>query len=351
MQDKFNKLLIFSVRPTAPKMVRKYKKPPGARTYKNFSYATLKSALDEIRKGLTLNKASEKYGINKSTLSRRSRGKNTQNVGCPTVFNENNEKCLAESLILASEWGFPLTQYNLRLIVKRFSDRQGIVEKLFKGNFPGVDWAKNFLERHKNVLSERLCQNIKRARASVDPEVINSYFDELETSFNGVEKDAIVNYDETNMTDNPSRKKVITRRGCKHPDRIIDHSKSSTSVMFSGSASGTLLPPYVCYRAEHLYDTWTEGGPAGTRYNRSKNGWFNLIVFEDWFFSIAVPYFKKFDADTPKVLIGDNLSSHISLRVIQECKQLNIPFVFLPPNSTHLCQPFDAAYFRPSKRK
>lgn len=89
-------------------------------------------------------------------------------------------------------------------------DRQGIVEKRFKGNFPGVDWAKNFLERHKNVLSERLCQNTKRARASVDPEVINSYFDELETSLNGVEKDAIVNYDETNMTDDPSRKKVIT---------------------------------------------------------------------------------------------------------------------------------------------
>lgn len=121
--------------------------------------------------------------------------------------------------------------------------------------------------------------------------------------------------------------------------------------MFCGSASGTLLPPYVCYRAEHLYDTWTQGGPDGTRYNRSKNGWFNVIVFEDWFYSIALPYFKKFDADAPKVLIGDNLSSHISVKIIQDCKKHNIRFVLLPPNSTHYCQPLDAAFFRPLKRK
>lgn len=333
-------------------MPRRYKRSPGSRNYKNYSEATLKLALDEIRQGLiSINKASDKYNINKSTLSRKMRGKHASTVGHPTVLNQNEEECLADALILASDWGFPLTQYDVRLIVKGFLDRRGIVERRFKGNLPGVDWVKSFLLRHKNILSERLCQNIKRARASVDATVVDQYFNELEKSLEGVSNDVIVNYDETNMTDDPSRKKVIVRRGCKHPDRIIDHSKSSTSVMFSGSASGVLLPPYVCYRAEHLYDTWTEGGPKGTRYNRSKNGWFNLIVFEDWFFSIAVPYFQKFDDGTPKVLIGDNLSSHISLRVINQCQKLNIRFVLLPPNSTHLCQPLDAAYFRPLKMK
>lgn len=333
-------------------MPRTYKRPPGVRNYKHFSKENLQLALDEIRKGLiSINRASDKYGIHKSTLSRKLRGKNTGDVGRPTILNEKDEKSLADALILASEWGFPLTQYDLRLIVKGFLDRQGIIERRFQGNMPGVDWAKSFLARNKNVLSERLCQNIKRARARVDPETVNSYFDELEVSLNGVSSDLIVNYDETNITDDPSRKKIIARRGCKHPERVIDHSKSSTSVMFSGTASGILLPPYVCYRAENLYDTWTEGGPSGTRYNRSKNGWFNLTVFEDWFFSIAVPFFKKYDVDFPKVLIGDNLSSHISLKVIKECKNLNIRFVLLPPNSTHLCQPLDAAYFRPLKRK
>ncbi|XP_049787110.1 uncharacterized protein LOC126190695 [Schistocerca cancellata] len=120
--------------------------------------------------------------------------------------------------------------------------------------------------------------------------------------------------------------------------------------MFCGSASGVVLPVYVYYKAVHLYDSWTEGGPTGFRYNRSKNGSFNGMIFEEWFHSVALPYFRKLDKDSPKVLIGDNLSSHISMKVINECKENNIRFVLLPPNSTHLCQPLDAAYFRPLKR-
>jgi len=50
-------------------------------------------------------------------------------------------------------------------------------------------------------------------------------------------------------------------------------------------------------------------------------------------------------------MIGDNLSSHISQKVIQCCQDNNISFVLLPPNSTHLTQPLDVAYFRPLKIK
>jgi transposase len=37
-------------------------------------------------------------------------------------------------------------------------------------------------------------------------------------------------------------------------------------------------------------------------------------------------------------LIGDNLASHISLNVVQECQNNNIHFILLPPNSTCLRQ-------------
>jgi len=48
-------------------------------------------------------------------------------------------------------------------------------------------------------------------------------------------------------------------------------------------------------------------------------------------------------------MIGDNLASHISLAVIEKCKDYNIRFILLPPNSTHLCQPLDVSFFRPLK--
>lgn len=83
--------------------------------------------------------------------------------------------------------------------------------------------------------------------------------------------------------------------------------------MFVGTASGHILPPYVVYKAEHLYDTWMEGGPRETRYNRSKSGWFDSTIFEDWFNKLVLPYFRKFPENAPKPMIGDSLASHISL--------------------------------------
>jgi hypothetical protein len=59
----------------------------------------------------------------------------------------------------------------------------------------------------------------------------------------------IINYDETNFTDDPGKQKVYVRRGSKHARRILDISKTSTSVMFAASADGILLPLYVVYKA------------------------------------------------------------------------------------------------------
>lgn len=51
----------------------------------------------------------------------------------------------------------------------------------------------------------------------------------------------------------------------------------------------------------------------------------------------------------PKAIIGDNLSSHINIEVLRLCKENNIKLIALPPNTTHLLQPLDVAYFRPMK--
>lgn len=99
----------------------------------------------------------------------------------------------------------------------------------------------------------RMCQNIKRLRASVTPETINSYFDKLTKELKDVSLSNVVNYDETNLTDDNGKRKVITRKGTKYPIRIINSSKASTSVMFAAATNGTILPLYVVYKARHLY--------------------------------------------------------------------------------------------------
>lgn len=140
----------------------------------------------------------------------------------------------------------------------------------------------------------------------------------------------------------------MTKRGVKYPERIRNWSKANTSIMFCGNAAGDILPPYVCYKAERMYIEWTQNGPENARYNRSSSGWFEGEIFEDFFFSLLLPRMKK--QDGTKVMIGDNLSSHISVKVIEACEKNNIKFIPLLANATHLIQPLDVAYFGPLKR-
>ena len=151
----------------------------------------------------------------------------------------------------------------------------------------------------------------------------------------------------TNLTDDPGCKRIIAKRGCKYPERVINSAKSSVSLLVCGSASGDLLPPYIVYKAESMWSTWTEGGPKKPRYNRTKSGWFDALTFEDWFITLVVPALKKLVGR--KVIIGDNLVTHLSVKVLKLCEENNIGFIALPPNSTHLTQPLDVAFFRPMK--
>ncbi|KAE9530061.1 hypothetical protein AGLY_011523 [Aphis glycines] len=234
-------------------MPRNHKKNFAGRYNLKYTNENLSLAVNAVkRKQLTLRKASEQYGIPRTTLKRKVSGTHTRSYGRQKVLNELEETNLCE----------------------------GRSEKRFKNNLPGTNFVKHFSKRHPE-LSEWFGENIKRARANITNEVVNNFFDNLSQSLENVFPCSIINYDETNFTDDPKKQKIITKRGSKHPENILDASKTSISVMMAGNAEGELLPPYIVYKAENLYPTWTENGPQGTRYNRSGSGWFDERIFDD----------------------------------------------------------------------
>jgi hypothetical protein len=103
------------------------------------------------------------------------------------------------------------------------------------------------------------------------------------------------------------------------------------------------------YKAKYVWSTWTQGGPRGAHYDATPSGWFDGRTFQEWFSNVMLPQLQK--QSGKKVVIGDNLSSHISPDVLRLCNENNTSFVCLPPNATHLCQPLDVAFFGPMKRK
>lgn len=330
-------------------MPSKYKRKPGSRSYADYSLEKLQLCLDAIRDGsMTQRRAAEYFKIPRSTIKNKLKNKFPSKPGHPTIFCETEESAFAAHIIQLSEFGFPVDELDFRFVVKAYLSSQGRTVKNFQNNMPGRDWTKLYLKRHPE-LSVRFAANIKKVRAGVNEKMITEYIENLKIVTEGVPPDRIYNYDESNLTDDPGRKRIICRRGCKYPERVMNSTKSSTSVMFCGSAAGIALPPYIIYKAEHLWSTWTENGPRGARYNRTKHGWMDGATFEEWFAVHFLPVLTQ--QPGKKVVIDDNLSSHISPNVLRLCQENNVAFVCLPPNSTHLTQPLDIAYFRPLKMK
>lgn len=266
--------------------------------------------------------------------------------GRPTVFSREEEEVLTGHILAVATYGFPLCVNDLKVIVKSYLEKCGRNVSIFKYNLPGSDWVKLFMGRHPEI-SQRAAKNISLSRASVDKTVIEDYFKHFEKEVEGVPPSNIYNYDETNFVDDPGCPNVLVKRGTKYPELIRNATKACTTVMMCGNAAGDLVPPYVIYRAENVYNTWTEGGPPGCRYHRSKSGWIDSYIFADWFENHFLPFVRR--QQGKKVLLGDNLSSHFNVDVIKKCEENDIVFVALAPNATHLLQPLDVAFFRPLK--
>lgn len=54
-------------------------------------------------------------------------------------------------------------------------------------------------------------QNIKLSRAVICRETLSEYFNHLEKELTCIPLENIVNYDETNLSDDPGRKKILSK--------------------------------------------------------------------------------------------------------------------------------------------
>ena len=330
-------------------MPNNYQRKRGSRAYQNYTDETLSRAIDEIRKGLkSIRKASLTYKIPRSTLANKILHRHKKSAGGQTRLSDQCETMIVSALNILTKWKVPLTGIEIRLLVKNYLDALALPTEVFSKNMPGHVWLRKFMRRHN--LTKRKADNVSVSRGRLSDDTVNSYFDHLEKELVGVPPANVFNYDETNLSDDPGTQHVIVHRGLRRVERIIEHSRSSTSVMFCGNAAGTYLPPMIVYKcgSESLFSNWVgPNGPKNAEYGSTKSGWFNKRTFSQWFFNIFLPFVSKLNG--PTVLIGDNLGSHFSHDVIEATITHDIRFITMPPSSTHICQPLDVAVFRTLK--
>ena len=112
------------------------------------------------------------------------------------------------------------------------------------------------------------------------------------------------------------------------------------------SGEGKLLPPFIVFTGKHLMHAYTNGGPLGTRFTVSKNGWMDTNGFVEWMKKIFIPSLPD---ERPVILIIDGHLSHVSYEVRQLARENNVTMLKLPSHLTHILQPLDVSVFKGMK--
>jgi len=203
----------------------------------------LQEAIRRVKAGEPCKRVSRLLHIPHRTLRDHVSGVwRTSETGRKPALLPEEELSIAQHLATFADYGYAFDHMDLKLFVKSFLDKAGRACPYFKDNMPGQEWVRSFLTRHRDMLSIRMCQNISRKRAAVSVVTVNKLFDNLDNTLKDVPPENYVNYDETNLTDDPKAKLMIFRKGTKYAERIMNTSKSAVSLMFACAANGHFLP-------------------------------------------------------------------------------------------------------------
>lgn len=211
-------------------------------------------------------------------------------------------------------------------------------------------------------LSERKPQHLSSARAAcANKSTTDSWFEKVGEFFDdiGLRKEGkfvddyeqrLWNVDESGFCLGATSRKILARRGARAVHEVGGASdRQFVTVTCCGSVAGVRLPPFILYKGKHLYNTWTQGGPAAVCYGVSSSGWMEKPNFQKWFELQYFPSVKELIKTGPVVMLFDGHYSHLGVSLILKARSFGIHLLCLPPNNTHILQPLDVGVFGPVK--
>lgn len=326
---------------------------------KKYDKAAVESALHAIRNGLSYIKASVQFKVPKTTIIEKNKKKYSHDKpGAPTILTPKEENHLVQWIVTLGKAGFPVTKTQLIESVTELLktlDR----ENPFKDGVPGRHWYKGFLKRHKEI-SCRVSQNLTKARADVTEIGICDWFQRVQNYVDENQIQAIIedptrifNCDETAFFLAPKENRVLVPKSMKKVyARIANDEKDNLTVLLSVRADGVIAAPLVIFPYKRMPTNIKLKYPKGCGWGlgQSDSGWMTSETFYEYITNVLHPWLKNNKVQMPVVLYLDGHSSHLSLPVIEFCKDVGIILIALLPNSTHTLQPLDVGLFKSLKQ-
>lgn len=312
----------------------------------------LEEAVEKVRSGVFSGyEASVRYNIPRTTLMDHVSGRHghkSQSMGKPTALPPVVEKNLAENLHTMEKHGFGLSRKEVLEVVGEYVKSNNIKVPFKSGN-PGEDWFTAFSRR--NNLSLKKPQSVELARQKAkDPFVIKEYFALLKSTIDKLDladkPQQIWNMDETSFCHDPSKTKIVGRKGFQCTRTTNTSGKRNTTVLLACSAAGQKAPVLIVFQGKYIWQNWTSKTNDNTCYAATANGWMEKDVFRNYFIK---SFLKAIGNARPVLLTYDGHSTHIDLKVIEEAKKANVTILKSPPHSSHLLQPLDLSVMKSLK--
>ena len=318
-----------------------------------YTQSQLIDAINAVEGGMSIRAAGREFGIAESTIRLRMKTGNVESavLGRKPTFTPGQEQELADHILMVANLYYGLTPLELRKIAYEFAERNSIPNTFCKTTkLAGKDWLALFMKRNPRVsLRKPEATSINRINA-FNLESVKHFFSNLENVMEkyNFSKQRIYKVDETGISNVQKPVRILGPKGQKRVGTATSGERGRTvTAVCAVSASGHFIPPMFIFPRLRMSPQLEHGGPIGAVYACSKNGWINEDLFFEW-----VQHFSRNTKPTPTdpiLLILDNHSSHISVKIYDYCRTNGITLLSLPPHTSHRLQPLDLTFFGPLK--
>jgi hypothetical protein len=290
------------------------------------------------------------YGVSRSSLGSRLNGITARR---DTMPNSRKLTDLEESTII---------QYVLDLDSRSFPPRlcgvRDMANRLLADRYApsvGVNWASNFVKRHKE-LKTRFTRRYDYQRALCeDPNVISGWFQLVQNAVAkyGIQDEDFYNFDETGFMMGMISTTMVVTSSERHgrPTLVQPGNREWVSVIQGANSQGWAIPPFIIVAGLHHLTNWYEDStlPSDWVISTTHNGWTTNEKGVEW-----IQHFEKHtkprSCGAYRLLIVDGHESHHSTEFELFCKEHKIITLCMPAHSSHILQPLDVGCFGPLKK-
>lgn len=323
----------------------------------NYCPESMKNALKTMQEsGLSVRKAAAAYGVPASTLHRKKHldpERQRKKSGTGTVIPLKEEDDIVNWVLYRSQVGAPVSKSELFDCVQKLVETMKI-KTPFTNDRPSRHWYEGFKKRHPNLCIRRP-QHLSCSRATVTREELQEWFREIgkyleDRNLLDISSNRYFNCDESSIMLCPDAERVLAEKGSRTVYKIVDGGREALTVLFMFSADGTRAPPMIMYPfKKDLPKRIVNNTPTGWGIGVSDSGWMTTETFYEYITNIFYLWLVKENIEFPVVVFMDNHSSHLNLPLVTFCREKQIELIMLAPNSTHIMQPLDIAFFHPFK--